>query len=336
MRAPLREARDASPCISYMGAMYRYTWDHEAERRHRRRNVLHSTLLLGGMVALLSACGWIIAGGNGVLMALLAGSLSLILSPRLSPGLVLRLYRAQPIPRWQLPEVHAVLEAICSAAGMTRVPRLHYVPSRIMNAFAVGNRDDAAIAVTDGMLRRLDLRELAGVLAHEVSHIRNDDTWIMGLADTVSRLTRIMSLLGVLLLAFSLPGLILEGIPVPWLLVALLVFAPTLSALLQLALSRTREFAADLDAARLTGDPVGLASALDKLERQEGMWWETILMPGRRSPDPSLLRTHPHTRERIERLLALQIPIRIPTSPVAILLPWDLPPSRRGWRIRRG
>ena len=91
-----------------------------------------------------------------------------------------------------------------------------------------------------------------------------------------------------------------------WLLIALLVLSPTIASLLQLALSRTREYDADLDAAGLTGDPRGLASALEKLERYQGGLFETLLLPGRRVPQPSLLRTHPPTRDRIARLLALE------------------------------
>jgi heat shock protein HtpX len=138
--------------------------------------------------------------------------------------------------------------------------------------------------LTDGMIRTLSLRELSGVLAHEISHIRNGDLWLMGLADTVSRLTRMMSLFGQILL---------------------LVLAPTIGALLQLALSRTREYDADLGGALLTGDPMALAGALRKLERYGRGLWESLLMPGRRNPNPSLLRTHPPTEERIRRLAAL-------------------------------
>lgn len=310
-----------------------YAWDSETERRHRRRNLIQSVLLLGGMVALLSACGWIVAGGEGVAWAVLAGGLSLVFSPRVSPGLVLRLYRARPLARWELPELHALLDEIAAAAGLPRAPGVYYIPSPVLNAFAAGSREAAAVAVTDGMLRRLDLRELAGVLAHEISHVRNGDLWIMGLADTISRLTRLMSMLGMLLLVFSLPALLLEGADVPWLLVGLLVFAPTLAALLQLALSRTREFDADLAAAGLTGDPAGLASALEKLERAQGRGWEGVLMPGRNLPDPSLLRSHPRTEERIRRLLALQVPVRLPWRHAALTFPEGLPPLRPHWRM---
>lgn len=310
--------------------MYHLLWNAAEQRRHKRRNLIQSALLLGGMVGLLSACGWIVAGAEGVLWSLLAGTLSLLLSPRLSPRLVLRLYRARPLAPWDVPQLYAMLEDICAAAGLGRVPVLWYVPSGTLNAFAVGHRDDAALAVTDGMLRRLSLRELAGVLAHEVSHIRNNDLFVMGLADTIGRLTRAMSLLGLLLLLLTLPF----GQEVPWLLVALLTFAPTLGGLLQLALARTREFDADLDAAGLTGDPLGLASALEKIERREGRFWEDILMPGRRMPDPSLLRTHPPTEERIRRLLSLQVPVRLVPGAGGLVLPADFvqdgPPR---WRI---
>jgi heat shock protein HtpX len=131
------------------------------------------------------------------------------------------------------------------------------------------------------------------------------DIWVMGLADVVSRLTSSLSLGGQFLLLLSLPMMLFGSFSPPWWLFLLLISAPTLSALFQLALSRTREYDADLDAAELTGDPSGLASALAKLERYQQGFLERILLPGRRIPDPSLLRTHPTTEDRIQRLLSL-------------------------------
>ena len=113
----------------------------------------------------------------------LGAALAFAFSPQISPQLVLRLYRAREIGSRDLPEVLRVLEALAERAGLDRVPRLYYAPSTMLNAFAVGGRDDAVIAMTDGMLRALTLRELAGVLAHEVSHIRNRDLWLMNVAD---------------------------------------------------------------------------------------------------------------------------------------------------------
>jgi heat shock protein HtpX len=218
--------------------------------------------------------------------------------------MVLRMYGARPLRPAELTALHRVVEILARRAGLSRVPRLFYVPTRVLNAFSVGRPEESAIGITDGLLRRLSLRELVGVLAHEVSHIRHNDVWVMGLADTISRITSALSLLGQLLLLLSLPLAFSGTAEVAWLPILLLLAGPTLSGLMQLALSRTRELDADLGAVRLTGDPLSLAAALDKLERQErGLWaW---LLPGRRNPEPSVLRTHPNTRERVARLLEL-------------------------------
>lgn len=291
-------------------------------RRHKLLNVVQSLLLLAGMLAILALCAWTVWGAQGILWALVAGGASLLLTPAVVPEWIMRMYRAVPVGPRDLPEAHRLLQQLSARADLPSPPRLFYLPSSLLNAFAVGNRDSAAIAVTDGLLRALTPREFAGVLAHELSHVRNNDLWLMGLADLMSRLTSLMSWLGQLLLIFNLPVLMLGGEGVPWLLVLVLIFAPTAMALLQLALSRAREYDADLDAASLTGDPKGLASALAKLERYQGRYWEEILLPGRRIPEPSLLRTHPPTRERIERLLALADdlpPSERPAVPVAAL-----------------
>jgi heat shock protein HtpX len=286
-------------------------------RRHKLLNVTQSLLLLAGMLAILALCAWTIWGARGVLWALVAGGASLLLTPAVAPEWIMRMYRAVPVGPRDLPEAHRLLQQLSARADLPRPPRLFYLPSSLLNAFAVGNRDGAAIAVTDGLLRVLTAREFAGVLAHELSHVRNNDLWLMGLADLMSRLTSLMSWLGQLLLILNLPVLMMGGEGVPWLLVLVLIFAPTVMALLQLALSRAREYDADLDAAGLTGDPKGLASALAKLERYQGRYWEEILLPGRRIPEPSLLRTHPPTRERIDRLLALAEDLPPPGEPAA-------------------
>lgn len=298
-------------------------------RRHEWRNRLQTVVLLAGMVALLSACGWVLGGVGGVVWALAAGAVGIALSPRASPRMALRLYGAQPISRRDMPELVDLLAQISERAGLRSAPELYYVPNRMLNAFALGGPKDAVIGVTDGLLRHLNGRELAGVLAHEVSHVRNNDLRVMALADAVSRLTGVMSLLGMMLLFGSVPLLLTTGVAIPWLLVLLLTFAPTLASLLQLALSRTREFEADLDAAGITGDPRGLASALAKLERHQRGLLETMFLPGRRIPNPSLIRTHPSTEERIRRLLALEDRAdRVGEPPEPITLPDRFGPRR--------
>jgi heat shock protein HtpX len=203
-----------------------------------------------------------------------------------------------------------------------------------MNAFSVGRRGEAAIALTDGLLRNLSRRELTGVLAHEIAHVQANDIWIMGIADSMGRLVWLGSLFGQVLLLVNLPLWFAGGHTLPWWPIVLLMAAPSLSALLQLGLSRAREFDADVSAAELTGDPEGLALSLDKLERAQHGWFERIFLPRGRQSQPSLLRTHPATEERIERLLALDQARRrgdeeeIPTPPE-----WRIGLLPDGWPV---
>ena len=304
-------------------------------RNHKRRNVIHSLALVGGMAALLFATAWLIWGLDMAVGMLVGLAVVVIFRPAIPPKLVMSLYGARPIDPHALPELSRVVTVLAERAELPSVPRLYHLPSETMNAFAVGGRKDAVVGLTDGMLRRLELRELAGVLAHEISHVRNNDLRLMGLADLLTRFTKLMSYAGMFLLLLNLPLTITEAGHVPWLAVLLLIFAPTLGSLLQLGLYRAREYEADLDAAGLTGDPAGLARALEKLERYQGRFWEELVMPGRRIPEPSLLRTHPPAEERIRRLLELTPLERLPdfTGPWGRLprLGRPLRPPRYHW-----
>ncbi len=296
----------------------------ERQRRlHKLRNLAQSALLIIGMLAVLGLSAFMLWGWAGLVWAIGLTGVSLLVAPSVAPEWVMRAYGARPLHPDEFPDGYALLRRLAARAGLERLPRLYWLPTELLNAFAVGRPERAAIGLSDGLLRALTPRELAGVLAHELSHVRNDDLWIMGLADIVSRLTSLLSWIGQLLLILNLPFVVAGEVVVPWLVVLLLVFAPTLVGLLQLALSRSREFDADLDAAALTGDPRGLASALAKLERFQGRYWEEILLPGRRMPVPSLLRTHPPTDERIRRLLDLYEPVERPLEfPDRLAGPW--------------
>lgn len=307
--------------------------NHEVNRWHHLGNTLQSALLIAAMAGLLGLLGWIIAAAEGLAVAVIVSVLVALLGPRVSPWLVLRMYRAQPIQPRQAPDLYGALYELARRAGLSRPPTLYYIPTPMLNAFAVGSRDQAAIALTDGLLRRLDGRELVGVLAHELSHVRHNDMWVMNLADVLSRMTVALSQVGLFLLFFGLPLLLLGIIDISLPALLLLIFAPTLVALLQLALSRTREYEADRGAVELTGDPQGLAAALRKLEQYQGGWLERILMPGRREPDPALLRTHPVTADRIRRLSELAPP-RTPLRRPGLKLPTYTPPTRVATRPR--
>ncbi|WP_321499617.1 zinc metalloprotease HtpX [Breoghania sp.] len=274
-------------------------------RRRKIANMLHTWLLAGGSLSLLAACAWALAGLSGLVWITIGGAVSLIAATNVSPLWVLRLYRARRLPERVFPEGHDVVRALSLRAGLPSAPELYYIPSSMLNAFTVGRPENAVVCVTDGLLRQLTLREFAGVMAHELSHIANGDVKVMALADVVARMTSSMSIVGLFMLAFNLPVLIADGGGVPWLGIFLLLAAPTIGGLLQLALSRTREYDADLDAVGLTGDPHGLVAALTKLESIQGRRWEAMALPGSRIPEPSLLRTHPTTAERVRRILDL-------------------------------
>lgn len=298
----------------------------------RWRNALQSLLLLAAMAGLWALLGWLLAGPQLMLLMLLVGGVSMLAGLRLSSRLVLALYGARPLTPAQAPGLHALVAELASRAALPRVPRLYHVPTRLMNSFSVGTGEQAALVVSDGLLRGLSWRELAGVLAHEISHARHRDIWVMALADMISRMTHMLSLVGVLLLVLNLPLLLLTGEGVPWPVVLLLLFAPGLAALLQLALSRQREYEADRAAAELTGDPAGLASALLRLDGWQQGWLSQIFTPGRRVPEPSLLRTHPPTEERVRRLQAMSsLPARRALPGVSG--PADAAPS--GWPASR-
>ncbi|KRT53623.1 zinc metalloprotease HtpX [endosymbiont of Ridgeia piscesae] len=288
--------------------------DSQIWHQHALANRIQSLLLLVAMVSFLSLLGWVLWGVDGIFWLLLLGFVLLLFNPVASPWLIMRMYRATRLTSVKAPTLDSTLRELAHRAGLHRVPELFYVPSPMVNAFTVGSRNEAVIAVTDGLLRSLDTRETVGVLAHEVSHVRNNDMWVMGMADLFSRLTSLLSLLGQFLLLLNLPLIVMSNVSINWFAILLLIFAPNLSALAQLGLSRTREYEADLSAARLTGDPEGLANALVKIEQRSGSLLERLFLPGRRIPEPSLLRTHPPTKERVRRLMALKPPVVEPLS----------------------
>jgi heat shock protein HtpX len=316
---------------------YRPPIDTDLRRRSRRRNRLQTVLLLGGMIFLFAACGWTLGGLGGLIWLASMGALALIFGSQMSPQLILSLFQAEPLSKREFADIYEVVRILSARAGLSPPP-LYFIPSPTLNAMTVGRGDNVALAITGGLLRTLTPMELAGVLAHEISHIANGDMRVMALADIVTRMTRIMSIVGLLMLLVNLPLILTETGSIPWLLVILLIAAPVLGTLLQLALSRAREFDADLDAVRLTGNPAALASALQKMERQAGRLWEEIFLPGRRSPDPSVLRTHPLTEDRVARLMALEVeqapPLPTPQDPGGYH--GSVPQVPRRPRFRRG
>lgn len=293
--------------------------DADNHRAHKTRNTLHSALLVGSLGLLTGVSAWLLWGGMGVAVTLVAIGVIYAFAPRLPPEVLMQMYRGRPIDPRNGSAILHIIDVLSDRAELPAPPKVYVIPSMTLNAFATGTPEKAMIGVTEGLLRRLTLNELAGVLAHEISHIRNNDLAVMTLADVMTRFTQMLSYLAVFLALFNLPAFLLgdSEISLPGLL--LLYLAPTAGSLIQLALSRTREYDADLEGAGLTGDPESLASALGKLERYQGRFWEDMMLPvpGRRIPQPSLLRSHPLTAERVARLRALQDRSALPQLSIA-------------------
>lgn len=279
--------------------------DARVQRRQRLRNRLPALALLAGMVVVFAVVAWVLLGPSGLVTILVVGVTLTLFRPRVPTSWVLRMYRATPLPERYAPQLHRTLDTLSERAGLRRTPQLYYVPSAVPNAFATGHGDDTAVAVTDGILRTLSGRELVGVLAHEISHIRAGDTRVMNLSDVIARMTHGLSYLGMGLVLLTLP-LTFAGDYRPLLMGLALTVLPVVTTLLQSGLSRSREYDADIQGAALTGDPEGLARGLEALERAAGGIWERLMVPRGRAPDPTLLSSHPPTEERVRRLRALR------------------------------
>ncbi len=266
------------------------------------RSILQSFLVIGSMAGLTALLAWSLLGSQGLFWGAALAILALVLSPRVSPPTALRMYGGRRLSEYQAPEISDLVEELARRAGLGTVPRLYYLPTGQVNALSVGTRKDSAIGITDGLLRSLSMRELAGVLAHEVSHIAAGDLRAMGLARAARLATSALSFLGRVLLIINLPLVLFGQVGLPWLFVLLLLAAPVVSSLLETALSRSREFAADRLAVALTGDPEGFASALHRIDRASSFLRRMLGLPGNRGGS-RLLDTHPSNEARIRRLL---------------------------------
>jgi heat shock protein HtpX len=273
-------------------------------------NIAQAGVLLAGLGALLAVVLWPEFGRGAIVIAILAGAGIVALSTRVSPGTIMRIYGARPYQAGDLAQFDQITSVLAHRAGLRRAPQLYVVPSMLLSAFSVGSSQRFAIALTEGLLRRLTMREVAAVLAREVAHAQRGDLLVLGIADFVSRCAQGLYYVGLALAALNILRGIGGGEPVSWLSILLLILAPTLMTLLQLALSRSREIETDRAAALLTGDPLGLASAVSRLDVLPGSPLDDLLppVPARKVPLPSMLRYPPPADRRIARLNTFQAP----------------------------
>ncbi len=257
------------------------------------------------MASLMGLIGWMIGGVAGIVLVVFFGAFAFVFNPYISSAFILRKSKAQPLQPHHFPELYQLARTLADRAGLPYQPTLYYMPSNIPNAFVVGREEDSNIVMSDSLLRGFNLREISGILGHEIAHIRNKDLLVMSIAGVSVQITQVLSTIGQIALLFALPAILLGEVQIALLPLMLLVFAPTISVLLQLALSRTREFEADLVGVQLCGDVYGLAAALQKLERYRKSLWQRFIPAPWRGGQAQILQTHPATEERITRLLAL-------------------------------
>jgi heat shock protein HtpX len=263
---------------------------------HRAVNHQHSTWLIAGMVLLLAACGFIVGGEEGARSAIAQG---IPRSNGVSREAIHRWFGARRLDTGECPGLFHALADICRRAHLSRLPDLYFIAApNSMNAYALGGPEGSAIVLTEGLLRGMTLGEIAGILAHEVAHICNNDAWAMGWAASLQQAIEQASLIGFAALR-ACDG-VTAGRPFDTFLQA----APGIGRLLCLALSRIRELDADATALALTGDSLSLVAALDKLERHHtGL----PVLPAAAFEDKAarFLRSHPATSERVGTLLSL-------------------------------
>ena len=268
-------------------------------------HVAQTLIVLVSMTTLMFFLGWMLAGVSGVVLTAVISITLLITNGYHRPARILKTLRAVPLGPQIHPELNDITRKIAHRAGLARAPRLYCVPSKVMNAFVVGKEENAVIVLTDSLLRNLSYREVAGILGHEMAHIRNRDLWVMGIADATMRIVYFLSTIGQVLVLVTLPAILYGDIQIAVMPVLLLFFAPTSCLLLLMALSRTREYEADRTGVTLVGDPYGLVSALGKLDRYHNGILSRFFLTSWKLTQPSLLQTHPPTRDRISRLLSM-------------------------------
>ncbi|WP_280154045.1 zinc metalloprotease HtpX [Piscinibacter sp. XHJ-5] len=277
-------------------------------------NLLKTAVLMAAITALFMAIGALLGGRSGMMLALAIAVAMNFFSYWFSDKLVLRMYNAQEVDESSAPQFYRMVRELAQRAQLP-MPRVYLINEDAPNAFATGrNPENAAVAATTGILRALSDRELRGVMAHELAHVKHRDILISTISATMA------GAIGMLAnFAMLFGGRDDEGRPTnPIVSILVMLLAPIAASLIQMAISRAREFEADRGGAEISGDPQALASALQKIQRYaQGIPLETaerhpetaqmmIMNPLSGGGWKGLFSTHPSTEERVARLLAMR------------------------------
>ena len=295
-------------------------------------NATKTAMLLAALTALFMGVGYLIGGGGGAIVAFLVAAGMNLFTYWNADSLVLRMHRAREVDERAAPEYHAIVRELATRAGLP-MPKVFLIDSAQPNAFATGrNPENAAVAATTGLLQSLSREEVAGVMAHELAHVKNRDTLTMTVAATIAGAVSMLANFAFFFggrrdnnSPFGILGVILAAIT-----------APLAAMLIQMAISRTREYSADRDGAAIAGDTRGLASALAKIhnaarrnpmmsaERNPATAPLFIVNPLSGERMDSLFSTHPATENRIRALEemaaaggVLDAPASVPTTAAA-------------------
>ncbi len=274
-------------------------------------NWLKTTFLMAAIVALFGAVGMLLGGAMGMLIALLLGGAMNLWAYWNSDKMVLRMYNAQEVGPVEAPEFYGVVADLARRAELP-MPKVYIIDEAQPNAFATGrNPEHAAVAATKGILRLLDTRELRGVMAHELAHVKNRDILTSTISATVAGAISSLAQFGMFFGGGDRerPNAIVQ--------IVVMILAPLAAMLIQMAISRAREFGADRGGAEICGDPEALASALRKIEAYaRGTPMDTaemhpetaqmmIINPLSGGDLRGLFSTHPATEQRVAKLLEM-------------------------------
>ncbi len=275
-------------------------------------NWLKTSILMAGIMALFGVIGQMLGGGQGMMLALLFGGAMNIWAYWFSDKMVLRMYRAQQVDETSAPQLYNMVKDLTGRASLP-MPKVYLIDEAQPNAFATGrNPENAAVAATTGILQMLTPRELRGVMAHELAHVKHRDILISTIAATVAGAISALANFGMFF-----GGRDGEDRPNPIVSIIIMIVAPIAGMLIQMAISRAREFEADRGGAEISGDPRALADALAKIDAYaRGIPMHTadahpetaqmmIMNPLSGGGLRGLFSTHPSTEERIARLHAL-------------------------------
>ncbi|MBT0959910.1 zinc metalloprotease HtpX [Denitromonas iodatirespirans] len=275
-------------------------------------NWIKTSILMAGIVALFGVIGGLIGGQQGMLIALLFGGGMNLWAYWFSDKMVLRMYKAREVDASTSPYLYNMVRELAGRAELP-MPKVYLIDEAQPNAFATGrNPEHAAVAATTGIIRMLSERELRGVMAHELAHVKHRDILISTISASVAGAISALAQFGMF---FGGRG---EDRPNPIVSIIIMILAPIAGMLIQMAISRTREFGADKGGAEISGDPAALADALAKIDAYaRGIPMHTadehpetaqmmIMNPLSGGGLKGLFSTHPATEERIARLRAMR------------------------------